>query len=87
MIDSFNHIGNMVECWDLSNSLFNMWNIDYSLSGNWDHFCVGFDVLSVDGDVVDNVLYAMDGSGNWNSGSDSSGDWYLSSDGSGNWVN
>ena len=86
VINSFNHIGDVMNSWYLSNTLDNLWHIHNSLSLYWNHFNVVFDMLSIDGDVVNNVLDAMDGSGDWNSGSDGSGDWHLSSDGSGHWV-
>ena len=87
MIDSLNQISNMVKSWYLSDTLDNMWYVDNSLSCDWNHFDVCLDVLSVDGDVVDNVLYSVYGSCDWNSSSDGSGDWNGSDDVSGNWVN
>ena len=87
VIDSLDHVSNMLNSWDLSYTLNNMWYIDNSLSCNWNHFDVCFDVLSVDGDVIDNVLYSVNGSSDWNGSSDGSCNWNGSDDVSGNWMN
>ena len=44
-------------------------------------------MLSVDSDVVNDVLDAMDSSGHWLSSSDGSGHWNVSDYVSGDWLN